>query len=184
MSKKTKKAVKIKIPKAKADALKAGKKVVKAKTAAKTAKAAPKTKIKAKGGRVPFTSLFSLANSLVPLANIIAKGIEKAKGVLRQPDHKDYVAWATPGTTGTPKRIGGLWVHGGVLCVQIRWMSPEVLEKAQKMGFTVYGTLKADLKCNRIHVGTESQAKQVVELLEMQAKAIAEGRTGSSNLNK
>ena len=181
---KTKKVVRVKLPKDKVAALKSGKKVAKtSKTAAKTAKAAPKSKVKARAGRVPFTSLFSLASSLIPFANTVCDGIEKVKNLVRQPDHKDYVAWAIPGTTGTFKRVGGLWVHGGVLCVQIRWMTAEVLAKAKKLGLTVYGTQKADLKCNRVHVTDAKSAKAVVDLLNMQSKAIEEGTTGSTNLN-
>lgn len=181
---KIKKTVKVKISKDKLDALKKGKKIAKtSKTAAKTAKAAPKAKVTARAGRVPFTGLFSLASSLIPFANAVCEGIEKVKNLARQADHKDYVAWAIPGTTGTPKRVGGLWVHGGVLCVQIRWMTADVLAQAKKLGFTVYGTQKNDLKCNRVHVTDVKSAKAVVELLNLQSKAIAEGTTGSTNLN-
>ncbi len=133
--------------------------------------------------RVAFNDLFTLSSNLFPLAKAIQAGIVKVKGIEEQLVHKHHVAWAVRGITGAFKRVGGLWEHSKTLCLQIRWMSQEVLDRAKKMGFVVYGTPLADLKCNMVRITDEKHVKQAVELLEMQAKAIVEGRTGSSNLN-
>jgi len=127
--------------------------------------------------------LFMLTTGHVTLAEAIAEGIQKVKGVLEQAAHKDYVAWAVPGKSGSAKRIGGLWVHGGQLCLQIRWMTPEVLEAAKEMGFTVLGTPEHNLKCNRVNVTDAKSAKDAVKLLGMQAKALQDGTAPSQNCN-